>query len=142
MADTKNGPKLHPDTVDLARGANYASITTMLPSGRFQTQVIWVHTDGERLVVNTEVHRQKFENVERDSRVTLRIRDEQDPYHYAEVRGKVVETVTGQRARDHIDELSQKYHGQDYDPDSIKSERVMLWIVPERQTITDQNAGS
>lgn len=142
MADTKNGPELHPDTVELASGANYGSITTILPGGNFQTQIIWVHTDGERLVVNTEVHRQKYENIERDQRVTLTIRDEQDPYRYAEVRGRVVETVTGQEARDHIDQLSQKYHGQDYDPDAIKSERVMLWIVPERQTIVDQKSGT
>jgi PPOX class probable F420-dependent enzyme len=141
MADTKDGPELHPDTVELARGANYASITTVLPSGNLQTQVVWVDTDGERLLVNTEVHRQKFKNVERDATVTLTIRNEQDPYHYAEVRGRVVETVTGQEARDNIDQLSQKYHGEDYDPDSIKSERVMLWIVPERQTITNQSAG-
>ena len=139
MADTMDGPELHPDTVKLAQGANYGSITTMLPSGRLQTQMIWVHTDGERLVVNTEVHRQKFKNLEQDSRLTLTIRDEQDPYRYAEVRGRVVEAVGGQRARDHIDELSQKYHGQDYNPDDIKSERVML--VPERQTITNQSEG-
>ena len=97
-----------------------------MPGGDFQTQLIWVHTDGERLVVNTEVHRQKFKNGQRDPRVTLTIRNEQDPYHYAE-------------AREQIDQLSQKYHGQDYDPDDIKSERVMLWIVPDRQTITNQS---
>ena len=141
MVDTRNGPELHPAIVELARGANYGSITTALPGGDFQTQLIWVGTDGERLVVNTEVHRQKFKNIERDPRVTLTIRNEQDPYHYAEARGKVVETVTGQRARDHIDELSRKYHGQDYYPDDIKSERVMLWIVPDRQTITNQSEG-
>ena len=141
MADTKNGPELHPATVELARGANYGTITTALPGGNFQSQLIWVHTDGERLVVNTEVHRQKFKNVEQDPRVTLTIRNEQDPYHYAEARGRVVEFEGGQRARDHIDELSQKYHGQDYDPDDTKSERVMLWIVPERQTITNQSEG-
>ncbi len=141
MADTKNGSELHPATVELAQGANYGSISTMLPSGNVQTQLIWVHTDGERVVVNTEVHRQKFKNVQRDPRVTLTIRNERDPYNYAEVRGKVVETVTGPEARDHIDQLSQKYHGQDYNPDDIKSERVMLWIVPDRQTITDQSKG-
>ena len=43
--------------------------------------------------------------------------------------------MTGQEARDHIDQLSQKYHGQDYDPDDIKSERVMRWVVPSRQTV-------
>jgi hypothetical protein len=85
MADTKNGPELHPATVDLARGANFGSITTVLPSGNLQTQLIWVHTDGERLVVNTEVHRQKYQNVQQDPRVTLTIRDEQNPYRYAEV---------------------------------------------------------
>jgi PPOX class probable F420-dependent enzyme len=142
MADTRNGPELHPETVRLASGTNYGSITTIMPSGLFQTHLIWVHTNGERLMVNTEVHRQKFKNVQRDSRVTLTIREEEDPYHYAEVRGRVVETVTGPEAREGIDQLSQKYHGQDYDPDDIKSERVILWIVPERQTIVDQSAGT
>jgi PPOX class probable F420-dependent enzyme len=135
MAATKDGPELHPPTEELASGPDYGVITTMLPSGKLQNHYIWVGTDGERLVVNTEVHRQKYKNVERDPNVTLTIRDEQDPYRYAEVRGKVVETVGEQEARNHIDELSQKYHGQDYNPDDIKSERVMLWIVPSRQTV-------
>ena len=135
MSATQNGPELHPTTVELARGANYASISTLMPSGNLQTHLIWVHTDGERLVVNTEVHRQKYKNTERDPRVTLTIRDEENPYRYAEARGRVVETVRGQEAREQIDQLSQKYHGQDYNPDDIKTERVMLWIVPDRQTI-------
>ena len=137
MATSKNGPELHPTTVELAQGPNYGSITTVLPSGSLQTQYIWVGTDGERVVVNTEVHRQKFKNIERDPRVTLTIRDEQNPYRYAEVRGQVVEKVRGQEARDHLDELSQKYHGEDYSSDNIVSERVMLWIVPDRQTILE-----
>ena len=142
MAATQNGPELHPSTVELARGANYGTISTTMPDGNLQNHVIWVHTDGERLFVNTEVHRQKYKNVRRDPKVTLTIRDEENPYRYAEVRGEVVEKVTGQEARDHIDELSQKYHGEDYPPDNIISERVMLWIVPSRQTIVDQTASS
>jgi len=135
MAATKSGPELHSTTAELASGPNYGVLTTLLPSGNLQNHYVWVGTDGERLVVNTEVHRQKFKNVERAPRVTLTIRDEQDPYRYAEVRGEVVETVRGQEARDHIDELSQKYHGAPYDPEDIKTERVMLWIAPSRQTI-------
>ena len=141
-ATSKDGPELHPATVELAQGRNYGAITTVLLSGRLQTHPIWVGTDSVRLVVNTETHRQKYKNVERDPKVTLTIRDEENPYRYAEVRGKVVEKVTGQEARDHIDELSQKYHGEDYPPDSIESERVMLWIVPSRQTLVDQTASS
>ena len=74
--------------------------------------------------------------------MTLTIRDEENPYRYAEVRGEVVEKVKGQEAREHIDKLSQKYHGEDYPPESIESERVMLWIVPSRQTLVDQTASS
>jgi PPOX class probable F420-dependent enzyme len=141
-ATSKDGPELHPAAVELARGRNYAAITTVLPSGKLQTHPVWVDTDGQRLVVNTEVHRQKYKNVERDPNVTLMIRAEENPYRYAEVRGEVAEKVTGQEARDHIDELSQKYHGEDYPPDAIVSERVMLWIVPSRQTLVDQTASS
>ena len=141
-ATSKNGPELHPATVGMAQGRNYAHITTIFPSGHFQTHPVWVHSDGTRIVVNTETHRPKFKNVQNDPRVTVTIRDEENPYRYAEIRGTVEETVTGQEARDQLDELSQKYDGKPYDESAIKSERVMLWIVPERQTLVDQTADS
>jgi hypothetical protein len=71
----------------------------------------------------------------RDPRVTLAIRDEGNPYRYAEVRGRVVATERGQKARDQIDELSQKYEGNPYPPEQITTERVSVWIEPEHQTI-------
>jgi PPOX class probable F420-dependent enzyme len=135
MADTTDGPELHPVTRELAEGRNFAAISTLLPSGRIQTQYIWVGTDGRRLFVNTEPHRQKFQNLERDPRVTLAIRDEENPYRYAEVRGRVVDIERGQKARDQIDELSQKYEGHPYPPEQITTERVGVWIEPEHQTI-------
>ena len=63
-ATSKDGPELHTATVELAQGRNYGAITTVLPSGRLQTHPIWVGTDGERLVVNTETHRQKYMKTE------------------------------------------------------------------------------
>ncbi len=79
--------ELHPVTVELAQGPNFGTITTVLTSGNLQTQYIWVGTNGERDLVNTEVHRRKHKSVERDPRVTLTTRDERNPYRYAEVRG-------------------------------------------------------
>jgi Pyridoxamine 5'-phosphate oxidase len=86
------------------------------------------------LLINTEVHRQKYRNVERDPRVTITIWDREDPYRFVEVRGEVVEKVRGKEAREHIDELSQKYRGGPYKI-QIKSERVVLRISPLRQVI-------
>jgi general stress protein 26 len=54
---------------------------------------MWVDADDQRLLINTEVHRQKFRNVERDPRVTVMIWDNEDPSRFVEVRGEVVEKV-------------------------------------------------
>jgi PPOX class probable F420-dependent enzyme len=115
----------------LAKDKNFAVLTTLMPSGHPQTQVMWVDANDDHVLINTEVHRQKFHNIERDPRVTVTIIDAANPYHYAEVRGRVVETVRGPAARSHIDELSEKYIGKPYQGE-IKSERVILKIEPER----------
>jgi PPOX class probable F420-dependent enzyme len=137
MTDTMSGQELHPTVLELARGQNFAALTSLLPNGHPQTQVMWVDADDQRLLINTEVHRQKFRNVERDPRVTVMIWDKEDPYRFVEVRGEVVEKVTGPEARKHIDELSQnsqKYRGRPYQT-RIRSERVVLRIAPLRQII-------
>ncbi len=120
--------------LELARAPNFAALTTLLPGGHPQTQVMWVDANEQHLLINTEVHRQKFRNVERDPRVTVTIWDKEDPYRFVEVRGEVVEKVKGQEARKHIDELSQKYRGKPYQT-QIRSERVVLRIAPSRQVI-------
>jgi PPOX class probable F420-dependent enzyme len=118
----------------LAADANFAAFTTLLPDGHPQTHVMWVDCDDQYVLINTETHRRKFKNVQRDPRVTVTVMDRQNPYHYAEVRGRVVETVTGPEARAHIDELSKKYTGNEYQP-QIQSERVIVKIAPIRQMV-------
>jgi len=134
MSDKINDQELHPMVLELARAQNFAALTTLLPGGHPQTQVMWVDANEQHLLINTEVHRQKFRNVERDPRVTVTIWDKEDPYRFVEVRGEVVEKVKGQEARKHIDELSQKYRGRPYQT-RIRSERVVLRIAPSRQVI-------
>ena len=51
-------------TIKLAQAANYAAMTTLFPNGNPQTQVMWIDADDEFLFVNTEVHREKYKNVE------------------------------------------------------------------------------
>ncbi|MDH4117547.1 MAG: pyridoxamine 5'-phosphate oxidase family protein [Acidimicrobiia bacterium] len=116
----------------LAQGPNFAVLTTMLPSGTPQSHVMWVDADDDHLYVNTEIHRRKFKNIEENPRATVVIMENGNPWSFSEVRGTVVETIGGQRARDHIDELSNKYLGKDY-ANAIQSERVILKIAPDRE---------
>jgi PPOX class probable F420-dependent enzyme len=116
----------------LAQGKNFAALSTLFKDGQPQTQIMWVDADDDNILINTEVHRQKYKNVQRDPRVTVTIFDAGNPYHYAEVRGRVVAEVRGPEARAHIDELSHKYNGGPY-PNQIQSERVLLKVAPDRQ---------
>jgi len=122
---------LDEDVRALATAKNFAALTTLLADGTPQTHVMWVDADDEHVLINTEVHRTKFRNLQRDPRATVTIWERDDPYRFAEVRGRAVRFTTGPRARAHIDACSQRYFGRDY-PAPITSERVIVHIAPER----------
>ena len=119
-------------TLRLARGANFASLATLMPDGTPQVHVMWVDADDEHILLNTEVHRPKYRNMTANGVATVLIMNRDNPYEYVEVRGKVVDTVTGPVARSHIDALAHKYMGVDKYPNPITSERVILKIRPGR----------
>ena len=116
----------------LAQGPNFAALTTLGKDGQPSTQIMWVDADDEHMLINTEIHRAKFRNIQRDPRVAIAIWNAEDAYEYVEVRGVVESTIGGDEARAHIDKLSQKYDGKPYS-NRITSERVILKIRPTRQ---------
>ena len=117
--------------IERARAKTFSVLSTLLPGGQPQNHVMWVDTDGTNLLINTEVHRRKYRNVAADPRVTVLLPDNENPYIFSEVRGRVTSEVRGPRAREHIEELAMKYMGTAY-PAPIQSERVILVIGPER----------
>ena len=123
---------LDEDVSRLAKGKNLATVVTLMPNGQPQALLTWVDTDGEHVLVNTEPQRQRARNVARDPRITVLIRSDGDPYDWAEVRGHVAETVTGDEARRHIDELARKYTGKDYAAPIGPHGRVILKIAADK----------
>jgi PPOX class probable F420-dependent enzyme len=116
----------------VASADNFAALSTLLPDGTPQTNVMWVDHDDEHLLINTEVHRQKYKNIRRDPRVSVAIWRRDNPYSFIEVRGEVVGEVRGPDALAHIRALSKRYTGRDYTVAHIKSERVILKVRPTR----------
>ncbi|CAN5122977.1 PPOX class F420-dependent oxidoreductase [soil metagenome] len=119
------------DLKSFATARNFAALTTLMPDGQPQTQLMWVHADDDHVLVNTEVGRRKFLNVENDPRVTITVFNAENPYQYVEARGRVAATTTGDEARAHIDELAHKYTNADY-ANPISTERVILRIAVEK----------
>ena len=123
---------LDQDAVRLAQGPNLATVVTLMPDGQPQALLTWVDTDGEHVLVNTEPQRQRAKNVIRDPRITVLIHSADDPWDWAEVRGRVVATTTGEQARDHIDQLSRKYLGKDYGNPIGPQGRVILTVAADK----------
>jgi len=116
---------------DLARGKNFAALTVIPKSGHPMTHVMWIDADDSHMLINTELGRAKATAMDNDERVTICVFDAANPYHYAEVRGRVVGTTVGQVAADHIDALSNKYTGSNYKMATDK--RIIYRIEPIRQ---------
>jgi len=117
-------------------GKNFGTVCVTLPNGQIASHVMWVDADDDHLIFNTEIHRAKFKAIQADPNVTLSVWDAENPYSYAEVRGRVVETIGGDAARAHIDALSRRYFGADY-PNEIESERVIVKVAPDRQRVNN-----
>jgi PPOX class probable F420-dependent enzyme len=120
--------------LDLFTKKSLAHLATLMPSGEPQVTPVWIDFDGENVVFNTAVGRQKDKNLQRDGRVALSIADPDNPYRYIEVRGRVRERTTS-GADAHIDKMAKKYLDKDKYPFRQPDEaRVIFKITPTHVT--------
>jgi PPOX class probable F420-dependent enzyme len=118
---------------DLFEKPTFAHIATLWPDGAPHVTPVWVDydPDSSRLLVNTERDRRKEKNVRNDPRVGVSMTDPDNPYRMVSVTGEVDE-ITTEGAREHIDELTERYMGKAEYPNPIETERVVLSIRIDR----------
>jgi len=121
------------DFHDLFEKQTFAHVATLTDEGLPHVTPVWIDYDADdnRLLVNTERHRQKARNAARTPGVGVSMTDPDDPYRHLSVIGEV-EELTTDGARAHIDKLAQRYMHADEYPNPIESERVILRIRPDR----------
>jgi PPOX class probable F420-dependent enzyme len=117
----------------LIDGKNLASVATLMPDGSPQVAPVWVDREGDTVVINATVTRQRYRNLKRDPRVALCVFDMNDPYSKVLIRGRAIE-VTRVGAEEHIDKLSMKYRGGKYPWHKADDARVIIRIKPEHVT--------
>ena len=121
-------PGIPDDVRPLLEGRNFGHLATVLPDGSPHSAAIWIGTEGDRVVFFTQPSSRKARNLARDPRVALSVVDRANPYRTARLRGRVVETRTGEAALPSIDAISMRYTGQ---PFPMRSGVVFL-VEPER----------
>lgn len=121
---------------DLLTKPVHAVLATLMPDGMPQSSIVWVDYDGEHVLINTTLERQKGRNLLRNPKVTLLVIDPDNTSRWIEVRGKVVE-FDKSNAEAHADQLTQRYtgkkhfYGDIYPVDQKHREtRVVVKIAP------------
>lgn len=123
--------------VDLLQTPVHGVLTTIMPDGSPQASLIWVDYDGENILVNTTMERQKARNMQINPKVTILVIDPKDSSRWLEVRGHVSE-ITRDGAEVHADKLTQRYcinkvhfYGDIYPIEQKHKEtRVIVKITP------------
>jgi len=125
--------KLDASVQKLLQGKNFAFVSTVNADGSPHVAPTWVDTDGDNVLVNTNVSTVKRRNMKRDPRVTLALTEQTNPYNLVIIRGRVVEEISGPKATDQLDRLAKRYMGVEEFPDrKLASKQVTLRIKPER----------
>jgi PPOX class probable F420-dependent enzyme len=127
---------------DLFQEPVHGVLTTMMPSGMPQSSIVWVDYDGEYILINTTLERQKGRNMQANPKVTILVIDPKDSSRWIEVRGQVRE-MTRDCADAHADKLTQRYcpnkrlfYGDIYPPEQKEKEtRVLVRIAPVRISV-------
>jgi PPOX class probable F420-dependent enzyme len=113
---------------------SFAHIATIGPHHEPQSNPVWFDWDGTYVRISQTKTRQKYHNVQRDPHVAISITDPSNPYHYLEVRGKVVR-IEEDTNNQFINSLAKKYMGLDtYPYHQPGDERIVLYIQPEHTT--------
>lgn len=123
--------------LDLFQTPVHGVLATMMPDGTPQSSMIWVDYDGEYVLVNTTLERQKGKNMRANPKVTILVIDPKNSGRWIEVRGQVKE-MTQEAAEEHADKLTQRYcrnkqhfYGDIYPVEQRNKEtRVMVKIEP------------
>ncbi|MBA4182131.1 MAG: PPOX class F420-dependent oxidoreductase [Anaerolinea sp.] len=116
---------------DIILGKNFAHVATLMPDGSPQVTPVWIDLDGDTLLFNTAVGRQKDRNLKRNGKVALSVQDQANPYRYIQIRGKVTGFTTD-GADAHIDKMAKKYLRLDIYPNRTPTEqRIIYRIQPE-----------
>jgi PPOX class probable F420-dependent enzyme len=89
---------------------NYVHLATLRADGSPRNWVVWVGTEGERILVCTGDTTLKAKDMSRDPRVGISVVDLENPYRMAAVQGRVVEVRNDDDCR-YMDPISMKYTG-------------------------------
>ncbi len=114
----------------LFENPNFGSLGTVRPDGTVQVSPMWFEFDGETLRFTHTTKRAKYRNLQANPSMSLAVMDPDNPVHYAEVRGRLVEVIPDPTGA-FYDQLHRRYGGDGMIPPDA-ADRVILVMSVEK----------
>jgi PPOX class probable F420-dependent enzyme len=112
---------------------NYGHLGTIRSNDTVQVNPMWFEFDGEHVRFTHTSKRQKFRNLQHNPTMSLSIIDPDNPFHYLEVAGRLVEVVPDPEGAFYV-RLQNRYGNPSDVPPPDKADRVILVMSIERST--------
>ena len=120
---------------ELLEAPNFVAVATNREGGAPDVKVVWADVEDDHVVLNSAEGRKWPERLRKDGRVTISVINNENPYEYALIRGKLAED-THDGADENIDRLAKKYLDKDTYPFRQEGEqRVIFRIAPEHVSV-------
>ncbi len=116
---------------ELLEAPNFCQVGSLRKDGSPAVTPVWVDVEGDLVVLNTAEGRAWPTNVRRDPRVNLTVLNQENPYEFVSIKGRVVED-SQDGADEHIDAMAMKYLGEEKYPFRAEGEvRVKMKVEAE-----------
>lgn len=109
----------------------FGHLGTIRPDDTAQVTPMWFEFDGEHVRFTHTSKRQKFRNLQHNDSYALSIIDPENPIHYLEVAGRLVEVVPDPEGAFYV-RLQNRYGNDSQTPPPDKADRVVLVMSIER----------
>jgi PPOX class probable F420-dependent enzyme len=120
----------------LMHGTRTAKVATVMPSGQPHVMPVWFVLDGEQIVFTTGRDSVKGRDLRRDPRIALLVDDENPPYAFVHVRGKVTISNDLDELLHFATEIGSRYMGADraeeFGRRNAVPEELLIRVTPER----------
>jgi len=118
---------------DLLERPLFGHLGTIRPDDTAQVTPMWFEFDGEHVRFTHTTKRQKYRNLKRNPSMALSIVDPDNPVHYLEIAGRLVEIVPDPEGAFYV-RLQNRYGDPSTTPPVNKADRVILVMSIERTT--------
>jgi PPOX class probable F420-dependent enzyme len=117
----------------LLEDANYGALGTIRPDDTVQVNPMWFLFDGDQLRFTHTTKRQKFRNLQHNPSMSVSVIDPENPFHYLEVRGRLVEVIPDPSGEFYVT-LGRRYGNAAQKPPPDSADRVILVMSVESST--------